>query len=132
MTDHKEFPAILDQIMAGKIELPNFKELPLESGVATIAAGAGLLAKPDVMNAKIPGSNSTWGHWARYFLDREQGGRLNGEGYVIWWDNSKGHVGEFAICEHSMVEGMGANHVRGWHPGHCSRCGLDMSVDSGD
>lgn len=37
-----------------------------------------------------------------------------------------------AICEHEKVEGAGANHMRGWHPGRCRLCDMDMSVDSGD
>jgi hypothetical protein len=30
------------------------------------------------------------------------------------------------------VEGPNANHSRGWHPGWCGKCGVDMSIDSGD
>lgn len=36
------------------------------------------------------------------------------------------------ICAHEVIEDAGANHMRGWHPAHCSKCGLNLSVDSGD
>jgi hypothetical protein len=127
-----EFEAILDLIMAGKLPLPNFEEISLERGVANIAVGGGLVDAMGVRNAKVPGSSSTWGHWSRYFLGTTQGGALDGTGYVIWWDRGNGHVGKFAICRHEKVTGSGADPRRGWHPGRCSKCGLDMTVDSGD
>lgn len=39
-----------------------------------------------------------------------------------------------AACEkHERVStGTQDEARRGWHPGHCAKCGLDMSVDSGD
>lgn len=135
----------LAPIMSGKVELPNFEEIDLEQGIAAIACGFGLQTVDGVKNAKVPGSDSTWGHWARYFLETGQGGQLYGSGYVIWyqpvrWDPDRkpkplhavGKVGRFAICKHEKVDDPSANHMRGWHPGHCSKCGLDMTVDSGD
>lgn len=119
-------------IFKGKVQVPNFEEMTLELGVAAIAAGGGLIAQSGVQNAKIPGSNSSWGHWARYFLSSTQGGALDGVGYVMFYDHGKGRVGRFAICKHEKIEGPGANHSLGWHPGHCGKCGLNMSVDSGD
>lgn len=79
--------------------------------------------------------------WAHYFLIDGQGGGLTGEGYAVIysseWDpatrrNVGGKAYRFAICKHEKVAGAGANPQRGWHPGHCSKCGLDMTVDSGD
>ena len=70
--------------------------------------------------------------------DRTQGGELTGEAvaliYKPTWGNTEGmpRTARFAICKHKSVEGAGANHQRGWHPAKCSKCGLDMSVDSGD
>lgn len=119
-------------IIKGKAPLPNFEELPLETGIAHIAAGGGLVTVDGVNNAKFAGSNSNYGHWARYWLKTTQGGALTGEGYVIFWDQSKGRVARFAICKHEKQIGAGARPERGWHPGHCKHCGLDMSVDSGD
>ena len=130
--DYKTFNDEMKVIAEGKCVVPNFEEMPLEIGVAAVAAGGGLLCISGVKNAKIPGSDSSWGHWARYFLSHTQDGQFDGTGYLMWWDRSKGHVGRFAICKHNKLEGAGANHQRGWHPGRCEHCGLDMSVDSGD
>lgn len=135
MTDYRNGYSLDDDlmpIMKGKIELPNFKELGLKEAVANIAAAGGSLGMPDVMNAKVPSSQSSWGHWARYFLNRSQGGSFDGTGYVIWYDHGEGRAGTFAICEHKLVELPGANHMRGWHPTKCEKCGMDLSVDSGD
>ena len=35
--------------------------------------------------------------------------------------------GASAICKHEVVDHAGANHNRGWHPGHCVKCGYDMT-----
>ena len=125
-----------EPIMSGNVVLPNFEELPLENGIAIIACGAGLTSEPSVRNAKIPGSESRWGHWARYFLVPTQWGALSGIGYVIWWTNEKGgtgHVGRFAICAHEQVTtSTPEQERRGHHTGYCSKCGLNLSVDSCD
>ena len=115
-------------ILKGKAVLPNFEELPLERGIANIAAGACLLAVQGVRNARLPNGK----HWARYFLNTTQGGSRDGTGYVMWYDHEVGHVGRFAICKHERRGGPGGNPRRGWHPGHCTKCGLVMTVDSGD
>lgn len=116
----------LEPIIQGKVALPNYKEVPLERAVADATRYAG--SQPG--NAKVPSSNSI--HWAQFFLDRGQGGGLHGSGLVLFWDAGKGRAGTFAICEHKKVDDSGADHRRGWHPGHCEKCGLDMTVDSGD
>lgn len=36
----------------------------------------------------------------------------------------------FALCVHQRVSTLDTN--RGWHKGHCEKCGCDMSYDSGD
>ena len=118
-------------IIRGKVLIPNFEELPLEVGVATIASGGGLTTISGVNNAKFAGSNSSWGHWARYFLSTTQGGGYTGEGYVMFYDGGKGRVAKFAICKHEYVNtGSPERERRGYHSGYCSKCGLDMSVDS--
>jgi hypothetical protein len=119
----------LKPIMEGKVELPNAKPLERDVGATilhyrTMHAGYALM----------PDGRKEWN--ARFFLDYGQGGGLQGSGIVAWvaWkDGAYRATGmTFAICEHTKVEGAGANHSRGWHPGACSKCGLDMSVDSGD
>lgn len=119
-------------IIKGKVPLPNFKEMELEKGIGVIASAGGLQTVSGINNAKVPGMTSNWGTWARYWLDTTQGGGYSGAGYVIFWDNSKGRVGTFTICDHKFIEGSGADNTRGWHPGHCGKCGLDMTVDSSD
>ena len=119
-------------IFRGEAFLPNFKELPLDDGIGVIASGSGLVTRPGSgpANVKIPGSAIK--AWARYFLSTTQSGVFDGTGYVIWYSHGKGRVGTFAICKHVKVPGPGANPSRGWSPGHCSKCGVDMTVDSGD
>lgn len=119
--------------LRGKVELPNFVELDLAVGIGCIAAGGGLRVRQPVENAKLPKDTSTWGRWARYFLGVTQGGTLDGTGYVIWYgDNGNGRVGRFALCQHKKQGGSAAQSQRGYHPGHCTKCGLDMTVDSSD
>lgn len=74
---------------------------------------------------------------AIYYLNCGQGGGYTGAGVVVIIAGYNGGpdsivTGRFAICKHESVEDPGANHSRGWHPAHCSKCGLDLSVDSGD
>lgn len=42
------------------------------------------------------------------------------------------HGFRVAVCKHEKVPGSGANPQRGWHPGSCRLCGMDLTVDSGD
>jgi len=72
------------------------------------------------------------------FARKTQGGALDGTAsaliYRPSWQAGKDipRTVKFQICDHEVVEGAGANHQRGWHPARCKKCGLDMSVDSGD
>lgn len=118
----------LQPIIDGRVALPNAKAIDRDIGAAIIHysemhCGAALLPAGKKWNV-------------RYFLDYGQGGGLHGSGIVAWteWkDGAMRPVGmTFAICDHTPVEGAGANHSRGWHPASCSKCGLDMSIDSGD
>lgn len=61
-------------------------------------------------------------------------GSWDGSGVLLEMHNStKPRVFKFALCVHEKTEdGHSPNHGRGWHPGHCKHCGLDMTVDSGD
>lgn len=124
-----DFEKDLLPIIEGKVPLPNAKPVEKDAGAAilhcrTMHCGHALLAN----------GRKEWN--ARFFLDYGQGGDLEGTGLVAWveWKDGayRATAMKFAICEHTKVEGPGANHSRGWHPGHCSKCGLDMSVDSGD
>jgi hypothetical protein len=119
----------LQPIIDGKVALPNFKPLDRDVGAAILH-----YTKMHYASPLLPDGKKQW--HARIFLDYGQGGQLCGSGLVAWteWrDGAYRAVGaEFAICEHTKVDGAGANHSRGWHPSKCSKCGLDMTVDSGD
>jgi len=115
-------------IVNGKVEVPNAKAV--EGDV-----GAAILHYREMHSGRaLLGGRTEWG--ARFFLDYGQGGGLQGTGIVAWtaWKDGacRATAMKFAICDHAPVEGAGANHSRGWHPARCSKCGLDMSVDSGD
>ena len=123
----------LQPIMQGNVALPNPE--PIDGDLAsTILHYNSMQSGRCVL---LPGEKSKkWN--VSFFLDHGQGGQLEGSGIVAWtiWDNEKRRSGatglRFAICKHTKVDSAGANHSRGWHPGKCSKCGLDMTVDSGD
>jgi hypothetical protein len=131
--------------LCGIYGLPNFEEITdTRAGISAIAAGGGMVGIPDICNTKIMGEQYT--SWSRIWLCRGQSGQFTGEGYAMIYRTAKygrdedgkgtaegqGIIGRFAICKHTKVAGAGANPTRGWHPGACSKCGLDMTVDSGD
>lgn len=122
--------ADLMPIFEGKVALPNPEPIQRDVGAAILhyrAMHCGTAVMPGTLDKK-------WN--ARFFVDYGQAGQVYGSGIVAWTDWKDGAyraVGmKFAICDHKMAEGAGANHSRGWHPASCSKCGLDMSVDSGD
>lgn len=122
--------ADLMPIIEGKVSLPNAK--PIEQ----TDTGSAILHYRQMHcgTALLADGNKQWN--ARFFLDYGQGGQLYGSGLVAWtgWKDGKYRaIGmRFAICEHAKKDAPGANHSRGWHPGHCEKCGCDLSVDSGD
>ncbi len=76
---------------------------------------------------------------ARYFLKVTQGGSYTGEGWVLWseFDTGRSRImfNSFAVCVHeakSTWKQGDTPAMRGWSPSRCAKCGLDMSVDSGD
>jgi hypothetical protein len=137
----------LTPIMTGLANVPNFEAHegdPL-SFLNSLTLG-GLWSPNDAGYAKVYHGGRNVDGWAKYFLSTTQGGAFDGTGFVIIYqspryerdEEGKPHsvggalIGRFAICKHQKQEGAGANHSRGWHPGHCKVCGMDMSVDSGD
>lgn len=118
----------LRPIMDGAAPLPNFKQTDNLSRLVAALAGsrmdhhAGVALVDGIMRC------------ATYFLTGTQHGRLDGGGYVLidGGQPRNGYGGTFAICVHEVVTGAGANPRRGWHPAACSKCGLDLTVDSGD
>jgi hypothetical protein len=118
----------LAPIVAGKVEVPNIEDIDPIRFLSNLASGGHSLL-PKWGWALINGRKN----WAQFFMTPAgMGGRLDGGGYVVAWGNQAPTVARFAICKHEKVDGPGANHSRGWHPGSCKHCGLDMTVDSGD
>jgi hypothetical protein len=98
--------------------------------------------------------------WARYILKTTQSGAFTGEADVITYGGHGQYVEDVgalihvegpavvipkrwvpapplawrvAICNHQIVgTGTQAQSQRGWHRAHCAKCGMDLSVDSGD
>lgn len=123
-TVEEDFAAVLK----GEIELPNAVATDQTGFLNNLAAvGHGWVAKW--------GWSKFEGHkqWTYFFLTPAgMGGRLDGAGYAVIYHGLAPKVLSFALCRHEKVDAPGANHIRGWHPGSCKHCGLDMTVDSGD
>jgi hypothetical protein len=121
-------------IIEGTTALPNFLSEDLARTANNIASGGhSMLAKWGW--ALIDGRKQ----WAQFFLTpaamgNANSGSLDGGGYVMVWSSRKeGPItGTFAICRHDKQAAPGANPSRGWHPGRCVKCGLDMTIDSSD
>lgn len=110
-------------ILTGEAPLPNAETIALEQGVNNIAS-LGHSLKPEWGYSKgLDGHKS----WTQYFLNV-----FDGSGYALVYGFRGGTVIRFAICKHQKKTHAGANPSRGWHPGHCIKCGLDLTVDSGD
>lgn len=119
--------------------VPHWKALDLSIGLygRTIS---GVKAKGRTYETRAKATIDGHTGDAIYYLNCGQGGGYTGEGVVVLSYYGHGYTksadtvitGTFAICKHEAVEGPGANHQRGWHPARCKKCGLDLSVDSGD
>lgn len=117
-------------IIAGDVEIPNFEAVTPEYFCQALASGG------HSMTPKWGHAKGERGHkpWAHYFLTNfsNMGSAPDGTGYVTVYGMSKPLVGRFAICKHEKKLGGGASPSRGWNPGACVKCGLDMTIDSGD
>lgn len=88
----------------------------------------------DAISSTGHGLHPIWGHawltdrsrWTMFFLRIR-----DGSGYAVSYPAT---TYTFAICRHTKVlrPTDRPNHIRGWHPGICSKCGLNMDLDSGD
>lgn len=127
----KHFEVQLKAIMEGTMELPNFEQ---HEDLARAIGNWACLSVPCQSGLALVPLDPMPKHrrWARYMLGRTQGGQPDGTGEVLIYNNGHGIAGKFAICRHKKVPGAGADPRRGWHPGYCAGCGLDMTVDSGD
>jgi hypothetical protein len=115
--------------------LPNLEEVTdPAAALFEIAVSKALQNAPYNLAFKMPGE--TYSKYCTAFLRGLPGGGTawDGSGVLIEMHNSmKPRVFKFALCKHEKTEeGHTPNHGRGWHPGHCKHCGLNMTVDSGD
>ena len=132
---HKDFPALLSYYFYAHGILPNLEPFDIERGLDAIAAGASLASWKGVNHVMLPGSQHST--WARAFVGYTQGGVIAGDGYMIVYrgqfTRDRPHsIYKFRLCDHAVVKGASARPERGWHPARCSRCGLDLTVDSSD
>lgn len=83
-------------------------------------------------NPKYDPGFSTYCHL--FLMANMDGSSWKGSGLLVTSHNTDhGRVFKFALCAHEKTtEGHSPNPGRGWHPGHCKLCGMDMTVDSGD
>jgi hypothetical protein len=131
--------ADINPILEGKVPLPNFERQDVTQVMNNVAAcGHSMLAKWGWATGHD--SRDLHKQWAMFFLTptamgNANSGAFDGTGYVVVYNSryKEGPIaGHFSICKHEKVDAPGANHSRGWHPGHCKKCGIDMTVDSGD
>jgi len=127
-------------IIKGDVDIPNAEAVDPLLFLNNLASGGHSLV-PHWGWGRITGQRK---QWTQFFLTPAgMGGRFGGGGYAVTYGGSKYDqetkkstqtpiVLRFAICKHEKVDAIGANHQRGWHPGSCKHCGLDMTVDSGD
>lgn len=115
--------------------LPHLKEItdPAKA-LFEIAVTKALHPAPYDLAFKMPGEQ--FSRYCTAFLRGLPGGGTawDGSGALLTMHNTMTpRVFKFALCKHEKTEeGHSPNPGRGWHPGHCKHCGLNMSVDSGD
>ncbi len=134
MTDKRNGYSLADDLMPiikGDVALPNFEDMPLSQAVNYAAAWGNVHAA----RVQFPGAKPYDRPRAIIALETGQYGTdLHGSGIALI-EGGYPHGAKavrFAICKHKKVEHAGADHRRGWYPGHCEICGLNMTYDSGD
>lgn len=116
--------------------LPNLEEITdPEKALFEIAVSHALC--PDIYNLAFNMPGNSYSTYCTAFLRSTPmggNGSWDGAGVLLSMHNTiKPRVFKFALCKHEKTEeGHSPNHNRGWHPGHCRLCGMDMTVDSGD
>lgn len=136
----RDFEDLMLFYLAGHARLPNSKPMDTETVLERIACGGSLTAPYGVSHTRLPHHSAKgWPGWSRVFISHTQGGAFDGRGYVIAYKGARSFEGKgfnraysFALCDHDVSVGRNARPSRGWHPAHCKRCGLNLSVDSGD
>lgn len=122
--------------------LPNAKDIDPLAFLNDLAA-RGHMMEPIWGWALLPDGSRQ--QWTQFFLlgDANMAMQLGGGGYAVTYGSSRWDaegkrniqqpiVRRFQICQHEIELHSGADTSRGWRPGHCKHCGMDMTVDSGD
>lgn len=126
--------------------LPNAKDVDPLAFLNDLAA-RGHMMEPVWGYALLPDGSRP--QWTQFFLlgDANMGMELGGGGYAVTYGPSRWEpanevdsgryvnqpiVRRFQICQHEIELHAGADPSRGWRPGHCKHCGMDMTIDSGD
>lgn len=112
--------ADVQPIIDGAVVLPNL-ELISDALARQIAAGY----YGRIISGRAKMRSGAFAPAALFFVSDS-----DGSGMVM----TSGAAAKFAICQHKKVSTLpsGFDPRRGWHPGYCEKCGLDMSYDSGD
>jgi hypothetical protein len=130
--------------ISGKVRWEHWELLDLTTAVNSITLGGSQMTYAGWFNDRESNPHGL-GQWARYFLTTNQGNGLTGEALVFVygsggryygkpeWQGQEPRAYKVAICQHQHAGGgTREQERRGYHPGHCALCGLDMTVDSGD
>ena len=134
--DYEPFMRKLGRSDDKPLPLPNAEDVdPLEF-LNALAAG-GHMMTPLWRYTLLPDGSRQ--QWTMLFLlhDANMGGELGGGGYAVTYgayqfQKATPIVRRFRICKHERELAPGADPDRGWSPGKCKHCGMDMTIDSGD
>ncbi len=142
-----DFEWLLQALQRRCFYLPNFVPVMSDDAegmrnlISSIASGgsSGATGVSHVILPPQPGEIRALEHsiWARLFPWYTQAGKLDGRGSILLYAPSyrKGvHPigGTYSLCAHAYVKVPTGREQRGDHRGYCSKCGLNMSVDSSD
>lgn len=120
----------------GLLPLPNARDVDPLQFLNDLAARGHMMTPVWGYSIDAPTSPPTFSHthWTQFFLlhDANMGMGLGGGGYAVVYGSKAPAVRRFQICQHEKELHAGANESRGWSPGHCKHCGMDMTIDSGD
>jgi hypothetical protein len=108
-------------VVVGEVYLPNAKPHDPIRFLSDLAA-RGHMMEPKWGYSLRPDTNHR--QWTQFFM---LGHIYEGTGYAVISAASAPIVMKFALCEHEKVSMGGGG---SYHPGYCSKCGMDMSVDS--
>ncbi|MGB3833763.1 MAG: hypothetical protein WA975_18080 [Mesorhizobium sp.] len=133
-------------IVEGKVPLPNAEAVDPLQFLNNLAAGGHSMTPQWGLSVRYDGSRDAGRkQWTQFFLRPiAMGGQgtFDGSGYAVIYGGQRYDqeaktsvqtpiVLRFAVCKHEF-KGTGSAEAasRGWRPGYCAKCGLDMSVDS--